>query len=266
MLRAAPQPGHAPGRAGRSLNDRFLRPTAAGSILPLRASGLRFEAGGRRLIDDISFVLAEGSRTLILGPNGAGKSLLLRLCHGLLAPTAGSITWGGLNPRQAGARVAMVFQKPVLLRRSAAANVSYALALHGVGRVERRARAAEVLARTGLSHLARRSARVLSGGEQQRLAIARAWALQPQVLILDEPTTHLDPAAVHRVENLVQEIHAAGATILMTSHDLGQARRLANEVMFVHRGRLLEYSAAGDFFDRPGSRAAAAYLKGDLVL
>ncbi len=234
-------------------------------MLPLRVASLCFAAGGRRLIDGLSFTLTPGSRTLILGPNGAGKSLLLRLCHGLLTPTAGSVRWADLSAVQARASVAMVFQRPVLLRRSAAANIAYALGLRGVPRAERHARAAAVLQRSGLSHLARRPARVLSGGEQQRLAVARAWALAPQVLILDEPTSNLDPAATRAVETAVHAIHAAGTTILMTTHDMAQARRLATEVIFLHHGRLLEHTAAADFFRKPRTPEAAAYIEGELL-
>ncbi len=142
------------------------------TILPLAANGLTFEAGRRRLIDRVSFTLEAGTRTVILGPNGAGKSLLLRLCHGLLRPTAGTLGWraGAPEPR---ARQAMVFQQPVMLRRSAAANVAYALALNGVPLSERAARVAQALERVGLAGVARRPARALSAGEQQRLALTR---------------------------------------------------------------------------------------------
>ncbi len=235
-------------------------------VLPLRVTGLRFEAGGRRLLDGVSFTLQPGARVLVLGPNGAGKSLLLRLCHGLLTPSAGSVDWAGHSPEQARQWVAMVFQRPVLLRRSALANLRYALALRGWGWGERRARAWTVLERAGLAHLARQPARVLSGGEQQRLAMARAWALRPQALILDEPSANLDPTATRRVEAMIREIHAAGTTILMTSHDLGQVRRLATEVLFINHGRVVEQRPARDFFEHPASAAAAAYLRGELVL
>lgn len=235
------------------------------SVLPLTVSELCFKAGDRLLIDNISFTLSAGSCTIALGPNGAGKSLLLRLCHGLISPTSGAINWNGMSPGWAQPRLAMVFQRPVLLRRSAAANIDYALCIRGVERHRRKAQVAEALAQTGLSHLARRPARVLSGGEQQRLAIARAWALRPQAMFLDEPTASLDPAATRSVEELVRTIHQAGTTILMTTHDLGQARRLAEEVLFVHQGRLLEQTSAGEFFARPGNAEAAAFIQGKLL-
>ncbi|MFO1433318.1 MAG: ATP-binding cassette domain-containing protein [Candidatus Competibacteraceae bacterium] len=238
----------------------------APSILPLIVSGLNFEVAGRRLLDCVSFVLQAGTLLVVLGPNGAGKSLLLRLCDGLLTPTAGTIDWNGRSPAQARHYRAMVFQRPVLLRRSAAANIAYALGARGVARRERKDRVAEALARTGLTHLADRPARVLSGGEQQRLAIARAWALQPQVLFLDEPTANLDPAATRTIEQLIRQIRGFGTTIMMTTHNLGQARRLAHEVLFLHHGRLLEQTAATEFFAQPRYPEAAAFLQGDLVL
>ncbi|MEI7610579.1 MAG: ATP-binding cassette domain-containing protein, partial [Rhodospirillaceae bacterium] len=206
------------------------------SPLPLGVVGLGFAVAGQALLDGVSFTLEGGTPTVILGPNGAGKSLLLRLCHGLLAPTAGRIDWAGADARSH----AMVFQRPVMLRRSVAANIDYALGRLGLSRSERRERVAEALRLGGLDALAGRSARVLSGGEQQRLAIVRAWARRPSVLFLDEPTANLDPAATGVVERLIAGIAAGGAKIVMTTHDLGQARRLAGEVLFLHRGRLLE--------------------------
>ena len=160
----------------------------------------------------------------------------------------------------------MVFQRPVLLRRSALANVAYPLALRGMARAEARARAAEALARAGLDGLANRPARVLSGGEQQRLALARAWVTEPEILFLDEPTASLDPAATRAVEELVLQIHAAGTKIVMTTHDLGQARRMAEEVLFLHQGRLIERSPAAAFFAAPRTPEAAAFIKGELVI
>ncbi|MDH3595381.1 MAG: ATP-binding cassette domain-containing protein [Rhodospirillales bacterium] len=232
------------------------------SILPGRLEGLGFEAGGRRLIDGLTLAFEAGPRTVILGPNGAGKSLTLRLAHGLIAPSAGRVVW---RTTGAGRRQALVFQRPVMLRRSAAANVDYALALRRVTGAERVRRRDRVLERTGLAELARRPARVLSTGEQQRLALARAWAIEPEVLFLDEPTASLDPAATRAVEAIVNAIHEAGTKIVMTTHDLGQARRLADEIVFLHRGRLLEHAPAETFFDAPASAEARAFLEGDLL-
>jgi tungstate transport system ATP-binding protein len=239
------------------------------TILPLELEGVVFEAGGRTLIHDISARLNAGPRAIVLGPNGAGKSLLLRLCHGLLRPSRGRLSWHGQAAReldrQTRRRQAMVFQRPVLLRRSALANVAYPLVLRGMARADARARAAEALARAGLDSLASRPARVLSGGEQQRLALARAWVTEPEILFLDEPTASLDPAATRAVEELVLQIHQAGTKIVMTTHDLGQARRLAEEVLFLHQGRLLERGPAPEFFARPRTPEAAAFIRGELI-
>ncbi len=251
---------------------RHLPPTSAGAfadaILPCRFAGVVYEARGKRLIDGLDLEIVAGPRTVILGPNGAGKSLTLRLAHGLIHPTAGRIVWqnrkldgAGRGPR----RQAMVFQKPVLLRRSVAANLDYALAVHRVRGTARSRRRDEALARTGLTAYARQSARTLSGGEQQRLAMARAWALRPQVLFLDEPTASLDPAATHAIEEIVQAMHAEGCKIVMTTHDLGQARRLADEVVFLNRGRVVERGPADRFFERPESQPARDFLAGKLV-
>jgi tungstate transport system ATP-binding protein len=233
------------------------------SILPLVLEHVHFAAGGNAIISEVSLELRAGSCTVILGPNGAGKSVLLRLCHGLLQPTAGEIRWSGLQPR---ARQAMVFQRPVMLRRSAHANIVYALKRAGVPRGERHRRADDALRMVGLAALAERSARVLSGGEQQRVALARAWALRPEVLFLDEPTASLDPAATRSIEEIIAAIRAAGAKVVMTTHDLAQARRLAGEVIFIHRGHVLEHTPAAAFFSAPKTEKAAAYLRGELLL
>ncbi|MCK8517297.1 ATP-binding cassette domain-containing protein [Methylonatrum kenyense] len=245
------------------MND-LSRPDA---LLPLRVSALGFRHRGQSLLDGVEFTLGPVGRTILLGPNGAGKSLLMRLCHGLLTPTSGRIDWslGGASVAFLRRRQAMVFQRPVLLRRGALANVRHALSLQGVGRAEGKRRAEDALERFGLSPLARRPARVLSGGEQQRLALARAWALRPEILFLDEPTSALDPAATKSVEDAVLDFHRAGTRVVMSTHDLGQARRLADDVLFLCGGRLLEQTPATTFFEQPQSPEAAAFLRGDLV-
>lgn len=234
------------------------------SILPLRVSNLIYTAKGENLLQDISFELNAGPRTIIMGPNGAGKSLLLRLCHGLLEPTSGHVTWHGPEAQSAHIHQAMVFQRPVLLRRTVAQNIDYGLKLHEVMKTDRAQIIEDVLHRTGLARFADKPARLLSGGEQQKLALARAWALQPAVLFLDEPTASLDPAAAHAVETIVQTMHDEGTRIIMTTHDIGQAKRIADEVMFVHKGRVLEVTPAEQFFETPQCGEAAAFLRGEL--
>lgn len=240
---------------------------AAGGIWPVAFDDVRFSAGGKTLIDGLSLELTPGSRSVIMGPNGAGKSLTLRLIAGLIRPDAGSITYGG---RAADAallrRIAVVFQRPVVLRRSVAANLKHALATYGVPRGERAQRIEELLALAGLQDLADRPARVLSGGEQQRLAMVRALGAEPELLLLDEATASLDPQATAAIEELIGRAAAKGVKIVMVTHDRGQAQRLADEILFLHRGRLTERSAADAFFSRPNSAAAQAYLEGRLLL
>lgn len=240
-----------------------LTPTAR--LLPLRVEDLRFRSGEAELLRGMSLTLSDPGPTMILGHNGAGKSLLLRLLHGLLAPSGGSISWGGMAPGDARHRQAMVFQRPVMLRRSVRANIDYALGLQGHGRRERRAIALAALESAGLAHLAERPARVLSGGEQQLVALARARALRPAVLLLDEPTASLDPVHSLAVERLIAATADEGVKIVMATHDLGQARRLAADVVFVAAGRVVEHTAADTFFNRPRSPAAVAFLRGELA-
>jgi tungstate transport system ATP-binding protein len=243
---------------------REIVTTTAGSLLPLRARGLVLEIGGRRLVDGIDLTLASIGFTAVMGPTGAGKSLLLRLLHGLLEPTAGEIRWGGAPMSEAlRLRQAMVFQKPVLLRRSVAANIDFVLRLKGTATRERRD---EILASVGLLGHAKQPARLLSGGEQQRLALARALAVEPEVLFLDEPTASLDPASVLMIEETVSRAHARGAKVIFITHDIGQAKRLADEVVFLNHGRLVEHTPARRFFTDPSSEVAKAYLEGRIVL
>jgi tungstate transport system ATP-binding protein len=180
----------------------------------------------------------------------------MRLMHGLLLPSTGSISW------KTGGRQAMVFQRPVMLRRSALQNVLYAVNLAGVADAERVAQ--EALSEVGLSHLAHRPARVLSGGEQQRLALARAWALHPEVLFLDEPTASLDPTATREIEAVIRAFDGAGTKVVMATHNLGQARRLGDEVIYLHQGRVIERAPVEKFFAQPATPEAAAFIKGEL--
>jgi tungstate transport system ATP-binding protein len=229
------------------------------TVLPLKVSGLTFIAEGKRLLDNVSFILPKGGITALIGPNGAGKSLTLRLCHGLIAATSGRVEWQAAEQQ----RHAMVFQRPVMLRRSVKANVMYGLNVSHYANGA--ARCDLALARFGLAELASRPARLLSGGEQQRLAIARAWALEPEVLFMDEPTAQLDPGATRQIEAIIAAMAADGMTILMTTHDLGQARRLSQRVLFLNRGRLLEDARCADFFASPVSPEARVFIRGDLL-
>ena len=219
-------------------------------MLPLRLH----EVSYLNIIKPLSLEIEVGASTVILGANGAGKSVLMRLMHGLLAPSSGRIEWSCAG------RQAMVFQRPVMLRRSALANVAYGLKVAG----QDENAAMEALQEVGLAHLAHRPARVLSGGEQQRLALARAWALHPEVLFLDEPTASLDPSATREIETIIRAFDAAGTKIVMATHNLGQARRLGDEVIYLHQGRVVERAPVDRFFAQPATGEAAAFIKGEL--
>jgi tungstate transport system ATP-binding protein len=234
-------------------------------IWPVELSGVVFEAGGKRLIDGVSLTLDPGPLTCVMGPNGAGKSLLLRLIAGLIRPSGGGVRYGGAGAA-APHRIAFVFQRPVLLRRSVGANLNHALKTYGVARAERRGRIAELLVLGQLETLAERPARVLSGGEQQRLSMVRALAARPALLLLDEPTTSLDPQATAAIEALVRKVAGEGVKVVLVTHDRDQARRMADEIVFLHHGRIAERAAAIRFFSEPQSPEAKAYLAGRLLL
>ena len=245
------------------------RPALAGgeAVLPIAGSGLIVRRGGRTLIDGIDIAFEGSGLSVVLGANGAGKSLLLRLLAGLVAPDGGTVTWAGSAPiRRRSPYVGFVFQRPVMLRRSALANVRYALAAAGVPRSRRAAMAGLALQDAGLAALAHWPARLLSGGEQQRVALARALAPSPRALLLDEPTSNLDPASTLAIESLVLAARSAGTRIVLVTHDLGQARRLADEIVFLHAGRVLERAPARSFFEGPSSGQAQASLDGRIVL
>ncbi|MCI0734362.1 MAG: ATP-binding cassette domain-containing protein [Methylococcaceae bacterium] len=241
-----------------------MKPGSENSILPLRVEGLGLILNGRLLLDDITFRLEIGPISVILGANGAGKTLLLKTCHGLLRPSCGTLSWREDNRNRLRKCQAMVFQRSVLLKRSVAANIDYALKLRGYPEKERLDRIDRCLNLSGLHPLRDRHARTLSGGEQQKLALARAWAVRPEVLFMDEPTANIDPPATAAIEQMIRNFAQEGVKIVMTTHDLHQARRLADEVLFLHRGRLLEQAAAERFFERPATRAADAFIHGEL--
>jgi tungstate transport system ATP-binding protein len=231
-------------------------------MLPLELADVSYVVNGKTILDGITMEIDAGPRTVILGPNGAGKSVLMRVCHGLLAPTSGTVTWRTANGGRR--RQAMVFQRPVMLRRSALANVVYGLKLSGFSRRESALRAHDVLEAVGLEQQASQPARKLSGGEQQRLALARAWALGPEVLFLDEPTANLDPRASRDVESIITAIHATGTKIVMTTHNLGQARRLGDDILFMSDGKVVERASVEQFFRAPQSSEAKAFIKAEL--
>jgi len=233
--------------------------------LPIRLDDVTIRAGAVTVLGGVSLVIAPGAPTVLIGPNGSGKTTLLRVAMGLLPPSTGVVTWDGVAEASP-ARRAIVFQRPVMLRRSVESNVRYALNAAHIPSARHDARLAELLSLVGLDALALRPARKLSGGEQQRLALARALARDPSVLFLDEPTASLDPAATKAIEDIIRAVSARGVKVVMATHDLGEARRLAGDVVVLHRGRVVEAADAEPFFHSPQTAEARAFLAGDLLL
>jgi tungstate transport system ATP-binding protein len=233
--------------------------------LPVMLVDVRILAGELAILDGVSLKLEAGQPTVLIGPNGAGKTTLLRAAMGLIPASSGLITWSG-REHSAPTRRAIMFQRPSMLRRSTAGNVRYALAAANEPREQRARRTAELLADVGLTGLERRPARRLSGGEQQRLALARALARNPDILFLDEPTASLDPAATKAIEDIVRTVTARGVKVVMSTHDLGQARRIGGDIVLLHRGRLIENSPAGDFFAAPRTEEAKKFIAGELLV
>lgn len=216
---------------------------------------------GTELLKDLNVSLEKRSFTVVLGPNGSGKSLFLRLCHGLIQLDKGQLSW---NSSKARPPQTMVFQKPVMLRRSAKENIMYAL--RNWPKAERAERAQQALKWAGLETLSGRMATVLSGGQQQRLAIARAWALKPEILFLDEPTASLDPGACDYVEEHVKAMHESGIQVLMSTHNLAQARRLAQQIIYIQDGRIMAYQPVEEFFTQPSCQEAYEFIRREFVI
>src|SRR5262245_3451481 len=253
-----------PGPRAPGRNDMLASPMrACPSSLPIAFQNVAYRADTTPILSALNLTIEAGAPTLLLGPNGAGKTTLLRLAMGLLTPTAGGILYGAA-PEVTRRRHAIVFQKPVMLRRSVARNVAFALRA-----AQRKPAAASIealLVAVGLAALAERPARRLSGGEQQRLALARALARDPEVLFLDEPTASLDPNASKSVEDIIVGIARRGVKIVMATHDLGQAKRLAGDIVLLAHGRLIEHAPAAGFFRAPATDTGRRFLAGELVV
>lgn len=228
----------------------------------LNMEDVHLSLGGQPVLDGLTLCLDRPGITVLMGPNGTGKSQALRLMHGLARPDAGQILWNGRPASEMTQTQALVFQKPVLLRRSVLANIDFVLKARGGDR----SRAVALLAHVGLAAKAQQPARALSGGEAQRLALARALALDPRVLLLDEPTASLDPGSVLAIERIVLAARDTGVKVVLVTHDTGQARRLADEVVFLHHGRVVEHAEASDFFPRPQTAAARDFINGRIVV
>lgn len=245
------------GSAGRS-RRRSAR------ILPLEVDELCYAVKGTRILEAVNLRLDAGGCTAIMGYNGAGKSVLLRLLHGLLEPTSGTIRWAA-DAQTAAHQRAMVFQTPVMLRRSVEANIRYALAQRRYPRALVAQRLRAIVEETNLVALRDRPAAVLSGGERQRVALARALAPEPELVFLDEPTASLDPAATIAIEDILMRAKIAGRKLVLVTQSIGQAERLADDVVFLHHGTVTEHTPTQEFLARPRSRAGAAFVEGRLL-
>lgn len=237
-------------------------PLHQAAAMPAQLSDVSLVLDRATVLNGVSLTLGATGCTVIMGPNGAGKSLLLKVLHGLVTPSSGQVLWGSAPAETVTRRQALVFQKPVLLRRSVVANLEFVLR----ARKTKRHRTDELLDHVGLLHKARHPARLLSGGEAQRLALARALVTEPEVLLLDEPTASLDPPSVLAIEKIVAAAVARGVRVIFVTHDIGQARRIADDVVFLHHGRVEEHCSANDFFSGPESPAARDYLNGKIIL
>ncbi len=233
-------------------------------ILPLTLTDIQVRRVGRAILGPVSLTIETGGALVVLGPNGAGKSTLLRVCHGITRPSDGQSAWA-VDRDHANLAQAFVFQTPILLRRTALENVTYPLTLRQVAKREAQSCAMAMLDDVGLAAMASLRASVLSGGEKQKLALARALVTRPQVLFLDEPTASLDGRATREIEAILSVAQAAGTKLVMATHDLGQARRIASDIVFLLNGKIVETKPAEAFFQGPETATAQAFLKGDIV-
>lgn len=235
------------------------------SCLPIRFDNVNLSFAKRVIYSELNLEIGSQGITTLMGPNGAGKSLILRLLAGLIQPDHGRVLYSEQTEIPSG-QIGFVFQRPVLLRRSVQDNLLHALAIAGVARAQRLSRAMALLELGGMEQLAKSPARKLSGGEQQRLTLLRALAGKPGLLVLDEPSASLDPQATALIENIVLRASQCGVKVILVTHDQGQAARLADEVIFVHKGKVHGTQATDSFLNNPASREAKAYLAGELLI
>ncbi len=246
------------------MSDANVTKTQLGfNLLPIELCSVFFQKSGVRLIDGVSVTLNSRGITVILGPNGAGKSILLRLLHGLETPNEGTVLFKGVVADETIKRKqAMVFQNAVLLRRSVMENLSFVANLY---KPQQPSNLLELLAEVGLAEKQHMPARRLSGGEKQRLCLARALVSQPELLLLDEPTASLDPYSVQMIETLLIKLQHQNTKIIFITHDLNQSRRLAEDILFIYKGRLEAFQPADSFFAKPDSEFAKAFIEGRLI-
>lgn len=235
-----------------------------GSLLPLTLLGATVRVRQKLLVGPIDLTLEPEGFTIVMGPNGAGKTTLLRLMHGLQRLSSGTVEWA-VNDAVARKKQAYVFQSPIMMRRRVVDSIAFPLTLHGMDKKTARGKATEWAKRVGLGHVLQSWAPLLSGGEKQKLALARALIYQPEILFLDEPCANLDGRATREIEKILMDTQQAGTRIVMATHDMGQARRLASDVVFIYGGKVHEKSDAQTFFTKPSTLKAQAFIKGDIV-
>ena len=234
------------------------------SLFPLKINNASVRKRGKTVLGPIDLTLGGEGFTVILGPNGAGKTTLLRLMHGIETAATGTVAWAIPNA-QAHGRQSFVFQSPIVLRRSVQDNLIYPLIITGTRKADAVDQAQKAAGSVGLGDVLDQTASKLSGGEKQKLALARALVNKPDIVFLDEPCSNLDGRATREIEAVLKQASAQGTRIVMTTHNLGQARRLASDILFLLHGKLYETASAADFFTNPQTPAAGAFINGDIV-
>ncbi len=238
--------------------------TKKNSLLPIQINNLAFKTPTRNLISKINLRINSKTISVIMGPNGSGKSIFLRIIHGLITPSTGSFSFNGETINKAiKKRQSMVFQKPTLLRRTVWSNLIF---VDSLDKKVEPAKCKSILKKVGLEHLINHPAQLLSGGEQQRLALARALITKPDLLLLDEPTANLDPTSISVIENIVKNASDSNVKVIFVTHDIRQARRLGSDIIFFHNGQVTEHTDTKIFFDKPFSREAKAFLDGEIMI
>jgi len=232
--------------------------------LPLSMKQVSYSTRGAALIHDFNLEINTPGISMILGHNGAGKSLLLKLLHGVISPSSGHIYWNNQTPSIHQYWRTFLLQRPTFFNQSIESNIEFVLRIAGIDKSEHKQRCTQALETCGLSHLSQRNTTSLSGGELQKASLARAWVLKPSVILLDEPTVALDPPSVISFENIIQQFEKSGTKIIMTTHDLAQAKRLAKEIVFIDKGEMIEQSEASSFFVGPASSQAQSFISGKL--
>ena len=239
-----------------------IKPEKNINCLPIYIKDLSLILDERKILSSLNFSINSDDITVIMGPNGAGKSIFLKILNGILTPTSGCITWN--NKKQFSDTLntqAFVFQKPILLRRSVIANLDYMDSVLGYKKKISKDRLLEIVQ---LKKQKNQPARMLSLGEQQRLSLIRSLMLRPNLLLLDEPTANLDPASTKIIEDIILNLKMMGIKIIFVTHNILQAKRIADEIIFLNEGKMVEHLNKQEFFSNSKSIEVQNYLNGIL--